>query len=375
MIVKNEEQVIEKTLQSAVDAVDCMYIYDTGSTDTTLERVRSFSEKYPSKKLYIKTGTFVNFEVTRNELLDWVDTDADVDFVLLLDANDEFHGCKELRAFATERLHLRSEDEGGFYIQQQWLYGQVLEKYYNVFFIRPRHAWRYTGSVHEYISPKNKAPDEALVPIRCPTTIYIYQSRNEHCDQSFIRFQRDYRLLHEDLEKDPHNPRSLFYMGQTCDCLGLHNEAFYYYARRLTCPVVGLREEVYHAHYRLGNLCIRLKKSHDDILAHYLGAYEYWNRVEPILRLCEYYLFVRKQPRLAYGYACAALLTPYPTDALLFVSDTDYSYRRYNRFMVAAFEAGDYVRAYEVGQHMKTLGILQPTDDENLKKITEKLHK
>lgn len=375
MIVKDEEKVIVKTLTSAIDAVDCVYIYDTGSTDNTIELVNTFAEKYPSKPFYLKFGKFVNFEVTRNELLDWVDEhteSVDVDYILLLDANDEFHGCNELREFATERLLNTSEDEGGFYIEQQWYYGEVIEKYYNIFLIRPRMEWRYYGAVHEYIGPKNIKI--AKKPIRCPTDIYIYQNRNENCEQSFVRYHRDRVLLLDELKKKPNDPRTLFYLGQTCDCLELYNEAFYYYKLRLDITEEGLPEEIYHAKYRLGNLCVRLNKSHDEILEYYLGAYEFWNRVEPIMRLCEYYLFVRNQPRIAYGYASMALFTPYPVEALLFVSDTDYNYRRYNRFMVAAFEVGDYSRAYDIGQQMIALNIAEETDKVNINKIKEKLN-
>lgn len=163
-----------------------------------------------------------------------------------------------------------------------------------------------------------------------------------------IRYNRDKVLLAKELEKNPTDPRTLFYMGQTCDCLHLYNEAIHYYERRAAILDRSVPEEVYHAKYRMGNNCIRLGKSHEEIVKHYTDAYEFWNRVEPILRLCEYFLFVRKQPRIAYGYASMALVTPYPDEALLFVSNTDYNYLRYNRFMCAAFEVGDYARACAV---------------------------
>ena len=167
MIVKNEEKVIEKTFKSAIDAVDCLYIYDTGSTDKTVKIINNFAGKYPNKKVYLKFGQFTNFEKTRNELLEWIDThpdSLDLDFILLLDANDEFNGCKELRQFASERL-LNTEDEGGFYIEQHWLYGDDVEKYYNIFFIRPRKGWKYHGHVHEYMCGPKK-PHELKVPDR-----------------------------------------------------------------------------------------------------------------------------------------------------------------------------------------------------------------
>lgn len=374
MIVKNEELTIVKTITHAIDVVDCIYIYDTGSTDKTLNLIESMSKEYVDKPFFIKYGEFVNFEVTRNELLDWIENHnfaSDLDYILLLDANDELNGCEELRKFAADRLFNKSEDDGGFYIQQRWLYGEVIDKYYNIFLIRPNTGWRYHGVVHEYIAPPNL--DTAKVPIKCPDNIYIYQNRNENCEQSFIRYNRDKELLLSELEKNPDDTRTLFYLGQTFDCLKLYNEAFHYYTLRANITDKGLSEEVYHSKYRLGNLCIRLNKTHEEILKHYMDAYEFWNRVEPLLRLCEYFLFVRNQPRIAYGYASMALFTPYPSEALLFVSETDYNYRRYNRFMCAAYEVGDFIRAYDIGTQMVKLNIAEETDKNNMIKIKEKL--
>lgn len=374
MIVKDEEKVIMKTLRSVIDAVDVLYIFDTGSTDNTLELIKNFEKEIVPKRLYLLNGQFVNFEVTRNELLKFIDhhhASSDVDFILLLDANDEFHGCKELREFAQEKILKPEEDEGGFYIEQRWLYGDVIDKYYNIFFIRPRMNWKYRGVVHEYIGPENI--DLAKPPQKCPPSVYIYQDRNENCEQSFVRYNRDRKMLLNELAKNPEDTRTLFYLGQTCDCLELYNEAYYYYQLRVNITT-GFPEEIYHAKYRLGNLCIRLNKSHEDILHNYGGAIEFWNRVEPMLRLCEYYMFVRKQPLIAYGYASMALLANYPSEALLFVSNTDYNYRRYNRFVVCAFEVGDYVRAYEVCKQMMDLNIAIENDVENMTKIKEKLN-
>lgn len=380
MIVKNEEKVILKTLKSVINAVDCIFIYDTGSTDKTVEIIKNYEKEITPKKIYMLHGEFINFEVTRNELLKFVDNhhaSQDVDFILLLDANDEFHGCDELREFAKDRLSRPEDDEGGFYIEQRWLYGEVIDKYFNIFLVRPRLGWKYYGVVHEYMAPKDI--QIAKPPQKCPPSIYIYQDRNENCEQSFVRYNRDYKLLMGELVKKPNDPRTLFYMGQTCDCLELYNEAFFYYKRRIELGsntekgYVGFPEEQYHAHYRLGNLCIRLGKSHEEIIENYGNAINFWNRVEPMLRLCEYYLFVKNQPLIAYGYACMALFTKYPEEALLFVSNTDYTYRRYNRFMVTANLVGDFIRAYEVGKQMVDLGIAEESDKENIKIIEENL--
>ena len=375
MMVKNEEQVMAKTLESALNSVDVVYIYDTGSTDNTIEVCKETCKTF-SKPVYIRQGEFVNFAVSRNALLEWMDADPTIDFMLLLDANDEFHSPNDaLRVFARDRLSRPDDDEGGFYIQQRWMYGEAVETYFNIFFIRPRRGWIYHGPVHEYLAPRGDLT-MLKVPERCPSDIYISQNRNENCERSFERYRRDYDIFMAELAKNTDDGRTLFYMGQTCECLQLYNEAFHYYTLRIQIPhkIQGRpEEEIYQSHYRLGNLCIRLGKPHDETVKHYSTAIEYAQRVEPMLRLCEYYLFVRGQPLVAYGYACMALFSPYPTSSLLFKVENDYAYRRYNRFMVTANLVGDYARACEVGRQMVTSGIALESDIENLEVVTANL--
>ncbi len=376
MIVKDEETTLRKTLDSAIDAVEAIFIFDTGSTDGTLDLIREYRKEIAPKPIYLIQGEFVNFSVSRNHLLEFIENHQSshfIDFILLLDANDEFHGVEELKEYAAQRLASPDDDEGGFYILQKWLYGDTIEKYYNIFLIRPRREWRYSGVVHEYIHPKDLTL--AKKPHRCPDTVYIYQDRNENCEQSFIRYNRDKKLLLDELERIPDDPRTLFYLAQTCECLELYNEAYDYYKKRQAIRENGaMPEETYHSLYRLGNLCIRLKKSHEETVKSYTDALEFWNRVEPMLRLCEYYLFERKQPVIAHGYATMALFAPPPAEALLFVSDTDYNYRRYNRFVVTAFAVGDLDRAVEVCQKMIDAKIATEQDTENMKIIVDTIN-
>ena len=51
MIVKNDEEVISNCLLSAMNIVDCISIYDAGSTDKTLQIIEQFMQetKIPGK--------------------------------------------------------------------------------------------------------------------------------------------------------------------------------------------------------------------------------------------------------------------------------------------------------------------------------------
>ena len=88
MMVKNEKLRISVTLESIKNFADCLIIYDTGSSDNTIEICENFS-KQNNIPLYLKQGEFVNFEVSRNISHDFADTVEFIDYLLLLDTNDE----------------------------------------------------------------------------------------------------------------------------------------------------------------------------------------------------------------------------------------------------------------------------------------------
>lgn len=88
MMVKNEKKRLRVTLESVKDFADSLVIFDTGSTDNTIDICKEFCEKNKIP-LRLKQGDFVNFETSRNVSLDFADSFPDIDFILLMDTNDE----------------------------------------------------------------------------------------------------------------------------------------------------------------------------------------------------------------------------------------------------------------------------------------------
>ncbi|MEE4563286.1 glycosyltransferase [Paenibacillus polymyxa] len=79
MIVKNEEQVLSRCLESVKDVVNEIIIVDTGSTDTTLDIARNYTDK-------IYSFEWVNdFSAARNESIKY----ANSDYILVLDADEQ----------------------------------------------------------------------------------------------------------------------------------------------------------------------------------------------------------------------------------------------------------------------------------------------
>ena len=89
MMIKNEEKRIEVSFDSVKSICNTFVILDTGSTDRTIEITRAYCKKN-NITLHLKELPFVNFEKSRNDLLDFADEAlSNHYFLMLLDCNDE----------------------------------------------------------------------------------------------------------------------------------------------------------------------------------------------------------------------------------------------------------------------------------------------
>ncbi len=147
MIVRNEEDVLARCLDSAAYLVDEIIIVDTGSTDRTREIAARFTSQifdFPWQD---------DFSAARNESF----SHATMDYCLWLDADDVFLEADQ-RAFLALKASLDPDvsvvmapyhtgfDEGG----------RVTFSYYRERLIRNRAGMKWAGSVHEAVTPVGK---------------------------------------------------------------------------------------------------------------------------------------------------------------------------------------------------------------------------
>lgn len=336
LMCKNETKRMLVTLMSVVGHVDSLVVYDTGSTDDTLDIIRTFSEKY-SIPLRLKEGVFENFSTSRNVSLDFADTFDDIDYILLMDVNDELQGGKDLRKFARENMN---KDLSAFLVCQEWKSSHNT-KYYNMRFVKARKGWRYMGRVHEWMKNMNEDGENAKVnDSRVTETVVLYQDRTQDDDKTGKRFYRDKILLLEDHLEDPTEPRTVFYLAQTCMCLGQTDEAYYYYKLRTT--LIGFFEERYESCYKCGDLSQELKHDWSESMGWYLKAFELINRAEPIVRIVQHYRSVN-QWELSYIFADMACRLSYPVHCVLFVNKHIYDYERWHLLGIVGWYSGHHV--------------------------------
>lgn len=327
IMVKDEEKGLQVTLDSIdASAIDALVIHDTGSKDNTIIIARDWCDK-KSVDFHCLVQPFEDFARSRNNMLEYIEEFArdDDDIILLLDANDQVRGDLSLL------YDLDSDPAAGWMIEHIWSIGEEKIKFYNVNLIRSLRGWRYTGAVHEYITTEEKHEPKII------NSISIFQDRTQNCCNTSLRFNKDYDLLKNELARDPDNPRTMFYLAQTCENIGRADEALEHYLAR--AQMHSFYEEVYMSFYRAGKL-YRARGNISSSIECFLEAFEVCGRAEPLVELCSIYE-EQKKWRLMYTFALLACQIEYPTTALLFIENNVYDYIRWHKLGIAAFYVGD----------------------------------
>lgn len=328
MMIRNEEKTILKSLNSCKNIVTSIRIYDTGSTDETLNIIETFKSDNPHINVDVKYGEFVDFSISRNVLLEFVENTVNSDFVILLDSNDELKGDKELLKFLKIQKNHNDEKVTGYLLRQKWFTGNSMDTYFNIRLIKGNSGWRYNSPVHEYITNK-KNPQSITVKVDIPEII-IYQDRTQDCENSFKRFKRDKIILLREHLKHPTDTRTLFYLAQTYGSLNLNKDAYYFY--KLRTELGGYEEEKYHSYFRMGEISRNLNFDSTVYIKWFMKALGllYIPRVEPLVEIINYYLFNNVNYTMAGLFSNLALKLKYPDYCNLFINKQHYDYTRYH---------------------------------------------
>lgn len=364
LMVKNEEKRICVSLDSVKDIISSVVIYDTGSTDNTIQIIRDWCDRH-NLPLRLKEGTFVDFSTSRNVGLEFIDTFDDIDYVFMLDSNDELK--TPLEVMNTCAQFKGDNNHTGFLVCQEWYFGESTTKYYNVRLIKPRCNWRYKGVIHEYINryTDNTMNSEIMNPsdiVKCPS-IVIYQDRIADEGKSLPRYNRDKELLLAEIAKNPKDSRSMFYLAQTCECLNQPDDALYYY--RLRTMLDGFEEERFQAYIRCGDNAAKLGHSSDERIKWYLKAFAHSKRAEPLVKIGNIYASEGNHHMASFFYKEACAL-PFPSNAILFVDRKTYDYERFHKLGISAWYAGKYMEGKVACINAIKAGMNSKLDQSNL---------
>ena len=246
LMVRQEERILERCIAAARDAVDDMVVIDTGSSDGTPDKARALGCKVAEHK-------WLNFGHNRTLSLEAAKGLTECEWALVLDADMKLV-CPDP---ARLREYLRQCTDAGCTLLQ--INGGT--EYRNIRLMRMSEPWACKGVTHEYWACRGGSISNVPREVA-----YIEDLGDGGCKQD--KFERDEKLLRDDLQRDPNNERSFFYLANTLQCEGKLEEAQEYYKKRIEAG--GWEQERYFSAYQLCKICYRVGKRADA---------EYWAQV------------------------------------------------------------------------------------------------
>lgn len=348
LMVKNEEKRIEVSLDSVKNEVDGIILFDTGSSDNTVNVVKKYAKKN-NLHFHLIEGIFEDFSTSRNKMLEYADSLL-YDYLILFDCNDELKIDPTGTGGALQAQHeegveistlkdflLNEKDADAFLMHQKWYIGPGYNlDYYNIKIIKPNLGFKYIGSVHEYI----ETPDGANIK-KLGENVIIFQDRAADNDgKTFSRWEKDLILLKKDLKKNSDDGRTQYYLAQTLDGLGRKEEAFECYKLR-AFNSSGFYEERFLSFMNCGHIA----SDQYEKIKWFLQAFEIHNRAEPLVEIAKIYR-IQNQFYLSYIFAKPACELAYPSECLLNVNNKCYSHDRWHELSIVCY----YLQKYEEGQ-------------------------
>ena len=141
MIVKNERKILPRLFASVLPVIDSYCICDTGSTDGTIEFIKSYFKEHNISGKVVEEP-FINFCHNRNVALQ--NCLGMSDFVLLLDADMVL----QVNNYNKDVLNDK-------YDSFSLLQGNESFSYQNTRIVKNNGKFKYVGVTHEYISAPN----------------------------------------------------------------------------------------------------------------------------------------------------------------------------------------------------------------------------
>ena len=211
MIVKNEEQFLEKCLASVADAVDEINIVDTGSTDRTVEIAQKFGAR-------IEHHEWRNdFSWARNKSIEM----ATKRWIFQLDADEELvpESVAALKQLRNAPAHL-----AGVWIRcvngSNRYHGTGVISHAIVRIFPNHERIRFHGAIHEF--PSVDGSPMALPAANSPIRIVHYGYLEEVVKERG-KYERNMAIVEADVEREPEEAFHWYNYGMTAHLGGDHD--------------------------------------------------------------------------------------------------------------------------------------------------------
>ncbi len=303
MIVKDESQVIKRSLASVKNIIDYWVIVDTGSTDETKNIIKECLKDIPGE---LHERPWVNFEYNRNEALSLAKNKGN--YLLFIDADEQLDSSEALKTI--------SLDKDFYFISVH----QSYTDFHRIFLINNALKWSWQGVLHEELISTEAKNFEILDGVSLLATF-----QDGHRTQDPEKHLKDAQILEAAIQKDPENRRYVSFLAQTYLVAKDYQSALKNFKKRISMG--GCEEETFWALYQIGCLQELLDHPHEEIVDSYCKAYAFRpSRAEPIFQLA-YRFYKSKNYVLGYTLSKLALSIPYPTNDSIYVIRPIYDYQ------------------------------------------------
>ncbi len=333
MIVKDEEEILEKTLEAVKLIVDEFCIVDTGSTDKTHDIIKKYQEN-------IITIPFEDFVITKNKALEH----CHGDYVLWMDADEILYkGHSKLLEWASKGVDAVNckitEGPADDYTIIDTMYDRIR-------MWKNNGKWKFHGpGVHEVIVGD-------VYPIDDPTILV----RHEHLKSTKAvtakeRFTKYIQILTKYLAIHPNDTRAWFYLGRTYMDVNERLMAISAFIKYLTIQPNWFKDEKFDAAFNIAK-CYREEGEYEKAKSWAETALQMDDRRSEAYCLLGDLVFNKKDwKEAAFFYEKA--LRPLPEDVILFLEP--YYYKKYpkDQLVLCYYNIKEFKKAENLAESLR----------------------
>ncbi len=327
MIVRNESHIIHELVAAVANTIDCWVIVDTGSSDGTQDIIRRLmADRGIPGELHERPWR--DFGSNRTEAIALAQGHAD--YIWVMDADDVVEGTVDVTGLTADCYSMRFRDGITYWRRQLFRDGL---------------PWRYQGVLHEVA-----VCDVPFTEAQLEGDYHIHSRRLGARNLDPQKYARDAAILQAEVDRNPDDARSVFYLAQSYRDAGEFAQARRWYERR--AAMGGWDEEVSCALYQAANAMERLGEPWSAVQEAYLRA---WNarptRAEPLHAIACHYRTAQEYP-LGHLFARLAAEISLPVNDKLFVHADVYAWRALDEQAVCASWLGRWAETFELCQRL-----------------------
>lgn len=336
MIVKNEEDVLKRCLDSVKDLVDEINIVDTGSTDRTVEIAKQYTDRV---FFFDWTGKFKD---ARNESFKY----ATKDYIFYLDADDVLlEKDREKFKLLKETLDPSVDSVSMFYNAGVDEYNNVTLQYRRNRLLKRSRNFQWKGDCHNYIEVSGNIIN---------TDIAVTHKKNGHSVGRNLS-------IYENMIKngDPFAPRDYFYYANELRENGHYQKAIEYYTTHINETNGWIEDKVFSSINRAD--CYRFLGDSENELASLFESFRFSKtpRAEACSRIGFNFQKQNDFHSAIYWYELATTIKPDP-DRWSFNYPAYATWYPHLQLCVCYYNVQDYQKSYE---HNEMAGTYRPKDE------------